>query len=123
MKHSKWVIRFWIGTDWNGVRTGSDRKWLIVQKTRHKKTTGVHPRTLASYRCLSIAEGFDVLLLYDSLLRFPLKSKSSGSTSTVGIASGMPPVIASVRATHTLSSQCHWAAHSSHCLLKTDVLW
>ena len=29
----------------------------------------------------------------------------------------------SVRTTHTLSSQCHWAAHSSHCLLKMDVLW
>ena len=28
-----------------------------------------------------------------------------------------------VRATHTLSSQCHQAAHSSHCLLKMDLLW
>ena len=27
-----------------------------------------------------------------------------------------------VRATHTLSSQCHQAVHNSHCLLKTDIL-
>ena len=27
-----------------------------------------------------------------------------------------------VRATHTLSSQCHRAVHNSYCLLKTDVL-
>ena len=28
-----------------------------------------------------------------------------------------------VRATHTLSSQCHRAVHNSYCLLKTDILW
>ena len=31
-------------------------------------------------------------------------------------------ILQAVRATHTLSSQCHRAAHSSHCLLKMDVL-
>ena len=29
----------------------------------------------------------------------------------------------SVRATHTLSFQCHQAVHNSYCLLKMDVLW
>ena len=38
----------------------------------------------------------------------------------VGI--GYSKVILIVRATHTLSSQCHRAVHNSYCLLKTDVL-
>ena len=73
--------------------------WLVVQD-RHKRTTGVHPRTLASYICLSIAKGFDVLLHYDSLIRFPSKSNSSGSTSTIGITAGSPPKSLSILAHH-----------------------
>ena len=72
---------------------------IATNSTRQaKKTTGVHHRTLASYRCLSIAKGFNVLSSYDSPLRFPSKSNSSGSTSTIGIAAGSPPKSSSILA-------------------------
>ena len=72
------------------------RQQLVVQD--NQETTGVHHRTLASYGCLSIAKGFDVLLRYDSPLRFPSKLNSSGSTSTIGIAAGSPPKTLSILA-------------------------
>ena len=43
-------------------------------------------------RCLSIAKGFDVLLHYDSPLRFPSKLKSSGAASAISITSRTPPI-------------------------------
>ena len=71
----------------------------MANSTRQaKKTTGVHHGTLASYMCLSIAKGFDVLSSYDLPLRFPSKSNSSGSTSTVGITAGSPPKSSSILA-------------------------
>ena len=76
-----------------------DGFWIATNSTRQtKKTTGVHHRTLASYRCLSIAKGFDVLLCYDSPSRFPLKSNSSGSTSMIGVAAGSPSKSSSILA-------------------------
>ena len=78
---------------------GQDGLRITTNSTRQaKKTTGVHHRTLASYICLSIAKGFDVLSHYDSLLRFPSKLNSSGSTSTIGIAAGSPPKRSSILA-------------------------
>ena len=72
---------------------------VATNSTRQaKKTTGVHHRTLASYMCLSIAKGFNVLLHYDLPLRFPSKSNSSGSTSTIGIATCSPSKSSSILA-------------------------
>ena len=74
---------------------------IMINSTRQaKKTTRVHHRTLAGYICISIAKGFDVLLRYDSPLRFSSKSNSSGSTSTIGIAAGSPPKSSSILARH-----------------------
>ena len=53
-------------------------------------------------------------------------SESAGSLGLGYVPSGSPgsspPSLESVRATHTLSSQCHRAVHNSYCLLKMDVL-
>ena len=38
-----------------------------------------------------MAKGFDILLCYNLPSRFPSKLNSSGSTSTIGVAAGLPP--------------------------------
>ena len=51
-------------------------------------------------RCLSMAKGFNILLCYNSLSRFPSKLNSSGSTATIGITSRLPPKSLSILAHH-----------------------
>ena len=46
------------------------------------------------------------------------RERSQGTTTVERPVIG----VVDVRATHTLSSQCHRAVHNSYCLLKTDVL-
>ena len=84
-------------------RRQDEQDGLVIMTSSTRQTRKLLGSTIGScqlQRCLSIAKGFNVLLRYDSPLRFPSKSNSSGSTSTISIATGSPPKSSSILACH-----------------------